>query len=361
MGPNIRNQIEQALLELKQPEVVEAKCVHSLMASASCCSCVDACPEHAWILSESVLGLDTGKCDGCGLCVPACPEGAIQRLYEPLLCNWNGRDIVFVACEWAGVKRVDGVLPCVHSIGMRDLLILYQKGAKDIIVTRGDCAKCERGDSQRVGQAVIWINQMLTDRDIRPMRCYELTPERWTDSLNTVEKYSNGPEMGRRAFLRKTFVIAVSEQSVEDKLSGDIDTRSLPIGRLLPPTEKDALLPFVPIIDASRCNGCDTCVKLCPHDAITLNRDDETEVQSYGIQSENCSDCGICVDGCEVEAIAIKKWSVPDQIKINLTHSRCTACGADYHMPEVMSQTDESLCRICRVVNHYRSLYQVRD
>ncbi len=236
-------------------------------------------------------------------------------------------------------------------------LSLYQKGVKDVMVTKGNCAKCERGDFHRVEQAVIRTNRLLKDRDIRLMRYYELTPEEWADSLDIVAMHSNGPEMGRRTFLRKSLEIATTERSVEDT----IDIWSLPIGKLLPPVEKDALLPFVPIIDASRCNGCDTCVKLCPHDAITLNRDDETEVQSYGIQAENCSGCGICVDGCELEAVAITKWSVPDKIKINLTHARCAACGANYHMPEGVSQSDESLCRICSVVNHYRNLYQVMD
>ncbi len=119
----LREVIDQSLLEARQPEVEADLCVHSIIGMASCTACVDACPLQAWVLDDSVLGLNTSTCDGCGLCVPACPEGAIQPLHQPLRYHWNGRDIVMVACERAGLDENDGVIPCVHGLGVRDLLI----------------------------------------------------------------------------------------------------------------------------------------------------------------------------------------------------------------------------------------------
>ncbi|RDH87025.1 MAG: hypothetical protein DIZ78_05900 [endosymbiont of Escarpia spicata] len=360
MGSNFRNLISQALLELKQPEVGEGKCVHSLMATASCSSCVDACPRQAWILDDSILGLDTSNCDGCGLCVPVCPEGAIQRLNEPHQCHWKGRDTAFLACERAMVSDVEGIIPCIHSIGIRDLLLLYRKGTKDIMITHGDCARCDRGNVHRLEHAVIRINRMLKDRNASPMRQHVLSSNKWLDNLKTTAT-ANGQEIGRRSFLRRALGMAVTERSTEDKLSANGQAWSVPPGQILPSEKTDSMVPFVPVIDTNLCNGCDACVRLCPHDALMIDMCNVLDAKSYKITAENCSNCGLCIDGCEVGAISINMWTIPDQMRINLVQARCTACGADYHVPKESEKGENTLCRVCGIVNHYRNLYQVMD
>src|SRR5512135_1039655 len=43
-----------------------------------------------------MIQVDTEKCDGCGLCIPSCPEGALQiidgkaRLVSDLMCDGLG-------------------------------------------------------------------------------------------------------------------------------------------------------------------------------------------------------------------------------------------------------------------------------
>jgi len=42
---------------------------------------------------RKIIKIDAQKCDGCGLCIPNCPEGAIQiidnkaRLISDLFCD----------------------------------------------------------------------------------------------------------------------------------------------------------------------------------------------------------------------------------------------------------------------------------
>ena len=53
------------------------------------------------------------------------------------------------------------------------------------------------------------------------------------------------------------------------------------------------------VIDKEKCNGCETCVKTCPTEAIAMD-DGKAKV------SDACVDCGQCVDACPVQAIEMK-------------------------------------------------------
>ena len=49
-------------------------------------------------------------------------------------------------------------------------------------------------------------------------------------------------------------------------------------------------------VDKEKCTGCESCVEVCPVEAIEM-KDDKAVV------SDDCVDCGQCVDECPVEAI----------------------------------------------------------
>ena len=53
-----------------QPRVVAEKCT-------GCRKCIEACPIEAIEMRGEVAWIDPDVCDGDGICVPACPEGAI--------------------------------------------------------------------------------------------------------------------------------------------------------------------------------------------------------------------------------------------------------------------------------------------
>ena len=53
-------------------------------------------------------------------------------------------------------------------------------------------------------------------------------------------------------------------------------------------------------IDESRCIGCSRCMKICPTEAIRINRGKAI------IQEHRCIDCGKCYEECPVQAVAIK-------------------------------------------------------
>ena len=52
-------------------------------------------------------------------------------------------------------------------------------------------------------------------------------------------------------------------------------------------------------IDVDKCDGCGTCVEVCPNEAITLN-------EVAHIDEEECVECESCVDECPNEAISME-------------------------------------------------------
>ena len=54
---------------------------------------------------------------------------------------------------------------------------------------------------------------------------------------------------------------------------------------------------MIPKIDVFRCNGCTTCVKVCPAHVIGMIREKAV------ILIDLCEECGLCVEACSVDAI----------------------------------------------------------
>ncbi|MDD1671500.1 MAG: 4Fe-4S binding protein [Methanomicrobiales archaeon] len=54
---------------------------------------------------------------------------------------------------------------------------------------------------------------------------------------------------------------------------------------------------MVAVVDKELCVGCETCVDVCPSEAISMN-DEKAKVDQ-----EKCVDCSTCVDTCPSAAI----------------------------------------------------------
>ena len=53
-------------------------------------------------------------------------------------------------------------------------------------------------------------------------------------------------------------------------------------------------------VDVEECTGCETCVEVCPVEAISM-KDDKAV-----IDQDTCTECETCVPECPVEAIKIE-------------------------------------------------------
>lgn len=53
-------------------------------------------------------------------------------------------------------------------------------------------------------------------------------------------------------------------------------------------------------VDPDECTGCETCVEVCPVEAISIK--DDVAV----IDQDTCTECETCVPECPVEAIKVE-------------------------------------------------------
>ncbi len=351
--------LDYARREFTIPEIDGEACVYALLESASCRACVEACPQGAWSLDDESLDIDTARCDGCGLCAPACPQGVIHHGYEPVRRRWKARPLAFAACERAPVPESAQALPCLHALGLGDLLGLYGDGYRYLVQPAVDCDPCPRGAGPRLADTLGQVNLMLASRGQPQMRLRVVEAQKWQEMLASTDAPADGPRLGRRGFLRHALGTGIEEGL---KAAGVVDTKQdglVAPGTLLAQVCDDDIIPCVPEIDPLHCSGCDACVRLCPHGAITLVEGDEES--HYAVQAQNCTGCGICVDVCEREAISVQRWQAQRQRELPLRVRTCGGCNFPFHVPVGSIEAQQERCPVCAKATRYQDLYQFKD
>lgn len=351
--------IGYARREFTLPEIDGETCVYALLDSASCRACVEACPQQAWSLDDESLDIDTARCDGCGLCAPACPQGAIRHGYGPLRRRWKTRPLAFAACEQAPLPDSAPTLPCLHALGLGDLLGLYREGYRHLVQPEVDCDSCPRGAGPRLAHTLGQVNLMLASRDQPQMSLRVVSAQKWHEMLSSTDAPVAGPRLGRRGFLRHALGTGIEEGLKAAGVMEEQPGGFVPPGRLLTPVSDKDVLPCVPEIDALRCSGCDACVRLCPHGAVTLEEGDEES--HYAVLARNCTGCGICVDVCDRDAIAIQRWQAQRQRDLPLSVQTCSGCNVPFHVPLGSGEADQAGCPVCAKATRYQDLYQFKD
>lgn len=332
------------------PQVNTGRCVHSKIEVSSCTSCVDICPHSAWNLDDESLSINTIACVGCGLCVPVCPEAAIEYEYQHVDKNYKNLKVNFFACQYAEpIEPKNKNIFCINIISVFELLRLYANGTRAIFFSTGDCDNCTYHCADGLETKIEKINDLLTSRQRRNIKLLNIKAKSFETWLATLPAFNQ--QNNRRVFLRHMFA-----NSVELITNQEEEQKPVAMTELLPINKQaktnNYLYPFVPQIDESKCNLCNACVRLCPHQSFELNQ------HTLNMLAATCTGCNICIDVCERDAIKIKLWSEVKQDTIKITTQSCISCGVSFSIP-TMSDLSTNHCSICMHSNHNKNLHQI--
>ncbi len=329
------------------PKINSAVCVLTLSPVAQCTACVDICPRNALCLDDDSLGLDEDACDACGLCRPACPEGAVEIPVNLALREDSEQGITaFLACSRAGVQHEDGTVPCLHAVGMRDIQHLAEEGVAQIALACGDCQTCPRNSDRSFDRSVEDFNALQKSRGKAIMRLERLPIATWRHEIDSRRKHTSAVDQGRRQFLSLFTGRHEAQLGHRRRSPTEIgDTESW-------------IYAAVPEIDGTKCNGCDACVRVCPHGVLALSHIEAGS--EYRIDPGQCTGCQLCNDVCDQGAVTLKTMVTQKQRSVPLKGGKCRICGVRFHAPKA-AKGQHDTCPICAKTGHHVKLFQVLD
>lgn len=327
-------------------EINGAACVRSRLLLASCEACQQICPVDAIDLDSQQPVIDPSACTTCGACAANCLEG-VFLVSKPVPRPRD--DSLLLLCRCHPQAAGTPATACLHSTGLNDLARMWLSGVRHLLVATGSCDKSDAAP-------MLWLESVVADfnrlAESRTLPGIELAIASKRDILEWQQPF-DVPDPSRRAFLRRIVAPPADEAK---------DTQLPPLhefliqGHTADPAR--TLYPFSPHIDANRCTGCDDCVKICPHEALTLIKA-ENGKSLYHCASERCTGCRLCSDICDVQAIEVQNMGHKGA-DILLTRFRCRACGIEPHSTGA-TPPENGLCRICNQTNHHKNLFLVLE
>ena len=74
----------------------------------------------------------------------------------------------------------------------------------------------------------------------------------------------------------------------------------------------------VAVVDEEKCSACGTCVKICPVEAIVLEKHSDRGVAV--IDEQKCYDCTLCMTRCPEYAVTMVERDSPLRVGVDMAH-----------------------------------------
>ncbi|MBI4331933.1 MAG: 4Fe-4S dicluster domain-containing protein [Chloroflexi bacterium] len=340
---------------------------------STCRSCVQACPEKA-LAFNGTLAIDTERCNGCGVCLAQCPNGALHsaRVGDhalltrmTLFLSENPQVTLRLACRERPPDQNTFTLSCLSRVTTPLLAGPFCAAVRQVEIARPHCEGCHgRLDSyslektvslaqgicemaglgnRAIALGVEWPGGHETPKERAISRRGAVRILR-TEILNTLSSIfvrpgdgKNLPHWSRQANVSRDLLLALVQA----------------LGCRRPVTVDREGLPLAEVEISPACVGCTVCSTLCPAGAIELLEQENSIFLSF--LPHLCTACGICIEACLPKAISFKpqfdlgKLASRQTVSLGrLPRVKCTGCQADFY-----SAGDE-LCLACRAQNGAR-------
>jgi ferredoxin len=322
-----------------------------------CQICESICPHQAIIREEDRIYYDEISCMGCGSCSALCPmslpklrEYPHELLYSQLGILLDGKfkqKIVMFTCTCgekvlneAGKKRVQYppvlpfFVPCISSVPETLIIKALELGADGVLLLKGDCLH-DNDEFPSIEFAKLFQEAFGLGDRIRLVETKTVS-----DFIKEVEDFvENLPPLKLK---RKPSTVGKNKRATLVSLTKNFSE----LTGVSPDTVvKGSFYPFFKVkIDRERCTICNTCMNMCPTQAI-----EKIEHNKISFIYPFCIACGLCEKACPEEAISLERI---------LDFSRLGNDGR-----EIIMESEVMKCKNCSkpftTVNLYRKTYSM--
>lgn len=293
------------------PRFTAPRCLLVRQAVGGCDACQVACPHQAITVEDRYgagITIDPEKCTGCGLCVQACPTGALEYDLEGPLGAIQGQKPqgeAVLCCSQSGAQA-----PGVPCLGRVTPALLSASGAWNVPLTllHGDCAACP------VGAPTVPENLNRVLGETQELRASTGRPAQVTVRAATPPDRERSLGVSRRgAFAalfragQKQFVRQLPERPLpfvdwsvpEQRRPAEWSWRAR---SLRPAPAPDTPIHWPAPLIGDGCIDCPVCANVCPTEAITRDLQPDGGVQLH-LNLAACTGCMACQRSCPPQVI----------------------------------------------------------